>query len=187
MQVWKGASGFGGRTAMRGGMWRTSTVGTVGCSGPDSAGRRTVTERCRKEATEDRCPEGGGATVMNAAEHTRRLAALTDRIDAAAERIFEGAERLSSDVQDAETRVVDQSGDAPRVGPRTAWRWRRLEQLDDYVDATTESVVAWSKRVDEIHAEHPTGRWSRWRQRRRLLSIAKYFERAATRLERTNP
>jgi hypothetical protein len=127
---------------------------------------------------------------MDDAEHVRRLDALVDRIDSAAGRVFTAAERLSNEVDEAEAREVDEHGDAGRVGARTPRRWRRLEKLDDYADAMTESVVAWTERANAIHAERPTGRgqqWRRWRQRRRLLSIARQFERGATRLETVHP
>lgn len=124
---------------------------------------------------------------MDDAEHVRRLDALLARIDAAGEHVFTAAERLSNEVDEAEAREVDEYGDELRVGLGTRQRWRRLERLDGYVDATTESVVAWTKRANDLHAERSTGRWRRWRQRRRLLWIAKYFERAAARLETVHP
>jgi hypothetical protein len=124
---------------------------------------------------------------MNDAEHVRRLDALVARIDSAADHVFSAAERLSNEVDEAEAREVDEYRDALRVGSRTSRRWRRLEKLDDYADATTESVVAWMKRANDIYAERPTGRWRRWRQCHRLLSIARYFERAAARLETVHP
>ncbi|MDT7556807.1 MAG: hypothetical protein QOI68_1277 [Pseudonocardiales bacterium] len=124
---------------------------------------------------------------MDDAEHVRRLDALVDRIDSAAGRVFTAAERLSNEVDEAEAREVDEHGDAGRVGARTPRRWRRLEKLDDYADAMTESVVAWTERANAIHAERPSGRGRRWRQRRRLLSIAKQFERGAARLETVHP
>jgi hypothetical protein len=125
--------------------------------------------------------------LVDDAEHVRRLDALVARIDSAAEHVFAAAERLSNEVDEAEAREVDEYGDAPRVGPGTSLRWRRLEKLNDYVDATTASVVAWTKRANDVYAERPTGPWRRWRQRRRLLWIAKYFERAAARLQTVHP
>uniref|UniRef100_UPI003F491100 hypothetical protein n=1 Tax=Pseudonocardia sp. CA-138482 TaxID=3240023 RepID=UPI003F491100 len=124
---------------------------------------------------------------MDDAEHARQLDALVARIDAAADRVFASGERLEGEVDEAEAREVEEYGDALHVGMGTRRRWRRLESLDDYADAMTESMVSWTKRANDIYAERPTGRFRRWRQRRRLLSVAKYFERAADRLGRLHP
>lgn len=124
---------------------------------------------------------------MDDTEHVRRLDSLVARIDSAAEHVFAAAERLSNEVDEAESREVDEYGDASRVGPATSRRWRRLEKLNGYVDATTDSAVAWTKRANDIYAERPTAPWGRWRQHRRLLWIAKYFERAAARLDTLHP
>lgn len=124
---------------------------------------------------------------MDDAEHARLLDELVNRIDVAAERVFDAAERLMDEVHEAEDRADERAGDAVRVDPRTKRRWRRLDQLDAYQDAMTESVVAVGKQAARIRAERPTGAWLRWRQRRRLLWIAKYLERGADRLGRTHP
>lgn len=124
---------------------------------------------------------------MDVEEHARQLDALISRIDAAADRIFGQAERLSGEVGEREDREVGKYGDAMQVGIGTQRRWRRLEQLDAYADATTESVVAWAKEASRIYARRPTSAWGRRSQRRQLLSIAKYFERAAGRLGETHP
>ena len=124
---------------------------------------------------------------MDDAEHVRRLDALAARIDSAAEHVFTAAERLSREVDEARAREVDDYGDATRVTSRTSWRWRRLDKLDGYADAMTESVLAWTRRANDLHAARPAGRWRRWRQRRRLLSIARQFERGAARLGAVHP
>lgn len=123
---------------------------------------------------------------MDEEEHARQLDGLIARIDAAADRIFGQAERLSGEVGELEAREVAEYGDAPRAGPAAQWRWRRLERLDGYADAMTESVVAWGKEASRVYAQRPASSWGRRSQRRRLLSIAKYFERAAGRLGQTH-
>jgi hypothetical protein len=124
---------------------------------------------------------------MDDAEHVRRLDALMRRIDSAAEHVFAAAGRLSHEVDAAEAREVDEYGDAGRVGSRTSWRWRRLERLDGFANAMTESVLAWTERANNLYAARPSGRWRRWRQRHRLLSIARQFERGAARLDTVRP
>lgn len=124
---------------------------------------------------------------MDSSEHARRLDALVARIDSAAEDVFTAAQHLSNQVDEAHSREIDEHGDALRVGLGTSRRWRRLERLEDYVDATTESVVAWTKRANDLYAERPATPVRRWRQRRRLRWIAAYFERAAARLRTVRP
>ena len=126
-------------------------------------------------------------SAMDEAEHVRQLDALISRIDVAVDRIFGQAERLSGEVGAQEDREVDEYGDALRVSAGTQRRWRRLERLDDYADAMTESVVAWREEASRIYARRPASAWRRRSQRRQLLSIAKYFERAAGRLGETHP
>ncbi len=124
---------------------------------------------------------------MDDAEHARVLDELVKRMDAAADRIFQQSERLSDEVDESQAREDEKYGDALNVSARTKWRWRRLDRLDDYAAFMDQSVVDWTKEASRIYGQRPTSAWGRYRQRRQLLSIAKYFERAADRLGQTHP
>lgn len=120
-------------------------------------------------------------------KHAEELRSLINRVDSGAIRIIDAAERLFGELNQADDREDDKYADVYRVGAVTKWRWRRLENLHRYAYALLDSVSTWSAVASDIYAEQPTGSWRRWRQRRRLLSVAKYFERAATHLEGVHP
>jgi hypothetical protein len=124
---------------------------------------------------------------MDEAEHLRRVDALLGRFDSAAERVFAAADRLFKEIDEAEDREDERIGDAVRVGPRTKARWHRLDRLAETAHTATESLVSWAKFVAAVSAERPASGWGRWRQRRRLRSVAKSFERTAVLLERLRP
>ena len=124
---------------------------------------------------------------MEATEHTRRLEALLNRLHPAADRIFDAAGRVQEILEAEEERLGGALGDAPRADRATSRRWRRLDQVQTYVDSVTRDVVRWQRCAYDIYAEQPGGRWGRWRQRRRLRSAVMYLESAANRLETLHP
>ncbi|MFI9379583.1 hypothetical protein [Kutzneria sp. NPDC052558] len=110
---------------------------------------------------------------MDEAEHRRRLTGLNKRVDVAGERIFDASERLLGEIAMAERRSL--KTDVPE---------RRLRALGDYVEAVTATSASWGQEALRVYAGRPTSAWARFRQRRRLRTIARTLERVARGAER---
>lgn len=121
-------------------------------------------------------------------EHARELEMLLARLEQAMDRIFDGAERVQEIVRAEETRLSEALGDTVlRADRTTRRRWRRLDQVTEYVNNAARDALRWQRFIYDAYAARPRGRWGRWNQRRRLRAGVRYLERAANHLETFRP